>query len=359
MLTLDPNLLTQLGQLEPPQNYPAGTTPDPAAFYLLADGQFVTAGQFAIKLLHTAIAATPITPAFYQQHPNLAQAISHQMVANQANQALLQAMERDLFIGRQIQQSFLPETIEQPAGWQIAPSFQPARQVAGDFYDVFPVAHGRRIALVLADVCDKGVGAALFMALFRSLIRVLAEQNYSSSLTDFLQDEFSGGGSTQMVKTGLRALQQTITLTNNYVARQHGKTNMFATIFLGLLDPQNGSLAYINGGHEPPILFGPQGVQGRLLVTGPAVGMMADMPFQIESVQLRPGEGLLIFTDGVLDARDPAGASFGEPALLKLLTPPLTSAKTLLATIESQLASHIAQAAPADDITMLAIRRER
>jgi CheY-like chemotaxis protein len=81
------------------------------------------------------------------------------------------SLERDLEIGRQIQTSFLPEELPQRAGWEIAARFQPARQVAGDFYDAFALAGGERVGLVVADVCDKGVGAALFMALFRSLLR--------------------------------------------------------------------------------------------------------------------------------------------------------------------------------------------
>src|SRR5947208_967614 len=113
------------------------------------------------------------------------------MVAGGAAQGALRAggvdgVILDVQIGRQIQASFLPETLPKPAGWEIEARFQPARQVAGDWYDAFPLTHGR-IGLVIADVCDKGVGAALFMALMRSLIRAYGQQNYALRLLDVLE----------------------------------------------------------------------------------------------------------------------------------------------------------------------------
>jgi hypothetical protein len=90
-----------------------------------------------------------------------------------------EAAEGELAIGRRIQASFLPTQLPQPEGWEIAGRLEAAREVAGDFYDAFAIANGKRIGLVVGDVCDKGVGAALFMALFRSLIRAFADQHYS------------------------------------------------------------------------------------------------------------------------------------------------------------------------------------
>src|SRR5512139_3144966 len=87
--------------------------------------------------------------------------------------------DHEMEIARRIQASFLPEELPQFQGWEIAARFQPARQVAGDFYDAFPLIQNRRLALVIGDVCDKGVGAALFMALFRTLIRAFAQQHYA------------------------------------------------------------------------------------------------------------------------------------------------------------------------------------
>ena len=212
------------------------------------------------------------------------------------------SLERELEIGREIQKSFLPEELPQVAGWEIAARFRPARQVAGDFSDAFLLPSSGRIGLVIADVCDKGVGAALFMALFRSLLRATATGA-----------AWGPEAATELLRT--------VRLTNDYIARTHGRSNMFATLFFGVLDPATGSLLYVNGGHEAPILFGPAGVKTRLSPTGPAVGMLPDMPFEVRETRLEAGEGLLAFTDGVTDARGASGF-YGEGRLLALLVSP-------------------------------------
>src|SRR5689334_22924118 len=146
-------------------------------------------------------------------------------------QELLLVYERDLQIARMIQADFLPETLPQIPGWEIAARFHPARLVAGDFYDAFPLPNNR-IGIVIADVCDKGVGAALFMSLFRSLIRAFAQQHYHLSWLDALSDE-SGkstkGVRSQAPKIGTTALKNAVSLTNNYIANNHSRVNMFAT----------------------------------------------------------------------------------------------------------------------------------
>jgi sigma-B regulation protein RsbU (phosphoserine phosphatase) len=105
-----------------------------------------------------------------------------QSIAESEARARLISADRDMEIAREIQVGFLPQTLPEPPGWQLTASFQPARKVAGDFYDAFTVANGRRIAFIVADVCDKGVGAALFMALIRSLLRHTAEFSGLQSL---------------------------------------------------------------------------------------------------------------------------------------------------------------------------------
>ncbi len=247
------------------------------------------------------------------------------------------SLERELEIGREIQQSFLPEELPRVPGWEIAARFRPARQVAGDFYDAFALPSSGRIGLVIADVCDKGVGAALFMALFRSLLRATA----------------TGGLWGPDVSS---ELPRTVRLTNDYIARTHGRSNMFATLFFGVLDPAAGSLVYVNGGHEAPILYGPGGVKARLTPTGPAVGLMPDMPFEVRQARLEAGEGLLAFTDGVTDARGASGL-YGEERLLALLRKPAPSAAELLDAIEAGVLAHAAGSEQADDITLLAVRR--
>jgi serine phosphatase RsbU (regulator of sigma subunit) len=255
------------------------------------------------------------------------------------------SLEREMEIGREIQASFLPETLPQPPGWEVAASFQPARQVAGDFYDVFALKSGF-IGLVIADVCDKGVGAALFMALFRTLIRASNE----------LVEPWLGGVTEPAARAAAR-VRNAVVLTNDYIARTHGDANMFATLFFGVLDPETGLLIYVNGGHEPPILFSASEETTRLAPTGPAVGLLPDRKFEVGRAEMSPGDFFLGFTDGVTEAHAPSEEVFGEGRLLAILKPAPNSAPALLARIEASLSDHRAGKELFDDVTMLAVRR--
>jgi sigma-B regulation protein RsbU (phosphoserine phosphatase) len=294
------------------------------------------------ELINAREPATDQVVPFDSYHQMVAESLTSQTTIALKNQRLqerqveLLKFERDVQIGRQIQADFLPEQLPQPPGWEIVACFHPARQVAGDFYDAFTLSDGQ-IGLVIADVVDKGVGAALFMALFRSLIRFFGEEHHSG---------------------GTSALEG-VKLTNDYISHNHSRSNMFATLFFGVLDPITGLLAYINGGHNPPVILDPAGaIKARLKPTGPAVGMLPDMIFNIQQVTLEPGDMLLTFTDGVLDARDPAGELFTENRLLSLLSEPAPSAPALLDRLEASLNAHIADADQFDDITILAARRK-
>lgn len=280
-----------------------------------------------------------------------------------------EAMERELEIARRIQASFLPDNLPQPEGWEIASRFEAAREVAGDFYDAFSLAGGKRIGLVVGDVCDKGVGAALFMSLFRSLIRAFADQHYSLGWMDLLASDAPGSNKPdplrsssvsrrrELLTPGTTALKKAVVLTNDYIANNHGQTSMFATLFFGVLDPTTGTLTYINGGHEPPMLIGPTGIKARLAPTGPAVGIFPGMEFGIEQVNLEYGDTLLAFTDGVLDASNNANQFFGELKLERLVQPPVISAESILETILVAIHDHMAGVEQFDDITLLALRR--
>jgi len=273
-------------------------------------------------------------------------------------------IEHDVQIARQIQAGFLPDRLPQPSGWEIAARFHPAREVAGDFYDAFMITQNRRVGFVIADVCDKGVGAALFMALSRSLIRAFAQQNQSLSWMDVLSDDQSTAarprsktGKQAPPSIGTTALRNAMVLTNNYITDNHVDMNMFVTLFFGVLDPATGALIYVNGGHLPPVIVGPNGVKSSLAVTGPAVGLMPNVDFAIGHAQLEPGDILFCYTDGVTDARSSGGEFFGAKRLQSLLEQPDPTASALLSRIESSVQAHIASAAQFDDITMLAVRR--
>ena len=260
------------------------------------------------------------------------------------------ALDNELETGRQIQIDFLPETVYQPPNWELAACFHPAKQVAGDFYDTFPL--GNYVGLVIADVCDKGVGAAFFMALMRSLIRVFSGQTQLDGLSIAKEEDCQ---MLPKISSQIQALQA-VELTNQYVAQNHWKLSMFATMFFGVLDPATGLLTYINGGHEPLFLVNDSGIKQTLNPTGPAVGMMPNMKFGIEKVQFESGDILLGYTDGVTEGKNTDGELFSPQRLRSLLEQPAQSASRLLTQIETQLFDHINQAPQFDDITILAIQ---
>jgi len=312
---------------------------------------------------------TPVSPALLKAQVRDYLEISRrrQEARDRANREEFVKIERDLQVAHRIQEGFLPKELPQPEGWEVAASFVPAREVAGDFYDAFMVSQNRRLGFVIADVVDKGVPAALFMALVRSLVRAFAQQNYSLSWTNVLDAEpadptagFNRSRSRTggVPSTGTNALQNAVLLTNNYIVENHLDLNMFATLFFGLLDPSNGRLAYINAGHNPPFIVGPDGaLKAALKGTGPAVGMFPADNFRIEQAQIDPGDLLYAYTDGVTEARDPARAFFTEKRLRSLLGEPVDSAAGLLDHIHRTLCDFMAGALQYDDITMLALRR--
>ena len=252
-------------------------------------------------------------------------------------QAYLKALEREMEIGHNIQLSFLPSELPQIEGWELAASLKAAREVAGDFYDLFETEGC--ICLVIGDVCDKGVGAALFMTLFRSLLRFTVTAR--NMLGDFSPAE---------------KLKHAVMLTNNYIANTHGETGMFATVFIGLLNPQSGMLTYINAGHERPLLLS-GGQQYFLKSTGLAIGIMPDWEFGVEEITLHEGDLLFAFTDGVPEVTDAEGQFFGKTRLFDMLNGGHDSASLLLAEINTALNHHVGEAKQFDDITMIAVQR--
>ncbi|GGR03841.1 SpoIIE family protein phosphatase [Deinococcus ruber] len=278
-------------------------------------------------------------------------------------------IERDVQIGRDIQLSFLPQTLPQPPGWELAAYFRPAREVAGDFYDAFELTNGRRLGFVIADVCDKGVGAALFMALFKTLIRWGAQQNVNLGWLDTASTSVTQNREwlksspearrQSLPSIGTGSLLNAIAGTNRYIVENHGMTGYFATVFFGILDPQNGNLIYINAGHNPPFILRANGDQELLKPTGPAVGMLLDGVFNIQQAKLMPGDTLFAYTDGVTDAKDIHGQFFSMHHLTELMQKPPSSANGAVNRVRDQLLEHIGAAAQFDDITMICVRRDQ
>ena len=268
-------------------------------------------------------------------------------------EAYSKALDNEMEKGKKIQRDFLPRQIPQLPGWEIAVYFHPARQVSGDFYDAFMLPENL-LGLVIADVCDKGVGSALFMALFRSLIRVFSGKINLQGVS------VPGSTKTEPDSAGdyLYEALNAVSLTNDYIAEEHGEEGMFATLFFGVLDPKTGKMAYVNGGHEPLLIINQAGIREQLKATGPVVGMMPDMEYGINQVQFEPGDLLIGYTDGVTEAMSPEEKLFSKKRFMQLLQKTALTASQLIEQIKIELFNHIDNAPQFDDITMLAVHRE-
>jgi DNA-binding LacI/PurR family transcriptional regulator/serine phosphatase RsbU (regulator of sigma subunit) len=253
--------------------------------------------------------------------------------------AYLEAINHELELGREIQASFLPREMPQIKGWELCPAFQPARAVSGDFYDVFMMPDGKLI-LVISDVSGKDVGAALFMALIKTLIRALAEQALSGAAHP------------------LDAIQ----LTNHYLINHHYGNNgryMYATCFMAQLDLERNRVTYVNAGHNPPAVITSEGyVRQWIEPTGPAVGIIPDGKFEMGEIALEPGELLFCYTDGITEARSPDGSLFSKQRLASILSQKIVSASDIVNQVDDAVKIHGAGKPPFDDITILALRRK-
>lgn len=264
-------------------------------------------------------------------------------------------LAREMEVARNIQRDFLPESLPLARGLELEAVLQPARDVSGDFYDAFSLPPSGTIVLVVGDVCDKGVGAALFMALFRSLIRASADPVGGGAIQMI-------GGRRTLVREALDAatpadlLTRVAGFTNDYIARLHGRTNMFATVFLAALTPSTGQFDYVNAGHEPAIIVTPEGAMWELKPTGPALGLMPEQVFGAGEGTLEPGQSLFMFTDGLMDARNAGGEAFGAARLRSALRANTSSGSSLVRGVMDALAAFTGQAEPHDDVTLLAAK---
>lgn len=240
-------------------------------------------------------------------------------------------MDRELEMARRVQAGLLPTALPILPGWEFAVHWQPAREVAGDFYDFIPFPDGK-IGLVIADVTDKGMPAALFMALTRSIIRAIACENPPP-----------GEG---------------ITRANQMICVQSDQ-GLYVTLFFGLLDPIAGEMVYVNAGHNPPLVYNPsQHEFVSLQTTGIPVGVDGGFQYQQQVVQLQPGDYILLYTDGITEAFAPHGQEFGVDRLRKsLLTLGAPSATAMISTVLQAVNDYTNNAAPSDDRTMLVIKR--
>src|SRR5215216_3172178 len=201
-------------------------------------------------------------------------------------------VEQELQVARHIQQASLPKEVPELEGWQIAPYYQPAREVGGDFYDFFELRDGR-LGLVVGDATGKSVPAALVMASARSMLRAVAQAS-----------EYSPGDVLSRVNDSL-----VIDI----------PPNMFVTCFYAILDPNSGGLSYANAGHDLPYLGRRSGDAEELRARGMPLGLMPGMSYEEKEIELDVGEAALFYSDGLVEAHDPKGEMFGFPRLRALI----------------------------------------
>lgn len=267
-----------------------------------------------------------------------------QLKAAQAELIRLNRLEEEMAVARRIQQSFLPRTLPAPPGWQIAAYSRGAQAVGGDFYDCIQLADGR-LGLVVADACGKGVTAALFVALTRSLLRAASQAPWIFQGRTELDAE--------SVLTGA------LWLVNDYICREHADSNMFITLFYAVLDPATGAIAYVNAGHNPPLLVsaGAASIVETDAGTLP-VGIMPAQTYEVARATLSPGERLVAFSDGITEAMDGAGELYGDERLHAAIgAGAALGSAPLLEAIIAEVDGFAAGAPQADDITLLVLTR--
>ena len=271
-------------------------------------------------------------------------------------EAVRERMERELEIAYEMQQSFLPQTLPKVPDVEIAATMRPAREVGGDFYDVIPLSGGR-VGVLIADVSDKGVSAALYMALARTLLRA----HSLSARPQYLSDALESAQVRRLMRSGsLGALAAlgAVRQTNDYLTEHHSESCMFVTLFYAVYDPQSRLLTYVNAGHNPPFLHNTlTGEHDWLRPTDMIVGIMPDRPYEAQERQLSPGDVLVLYTDGVTEAFNPEHEMFGEERLAEVVLAHATaSAQELVEAIETAVTAFAGQAPQSDDLTLLVMR---
>jgi len=245
-----------------------------------------------------------------------------------------QKMARELELAGEIQTSYLPRQLPKIPGWQFQSFLKSSRETSGDFYDIHKLQDGR-IVILIADVVDKGVGAALFMSLCWTLIRTFSV-------------EYPSDPNLVMEKINQRILEDT-------------KSSQFMSLFFGVLNPLSGEFVYANAGHPPPYFFNSH-VDKRinpLYRTGMLLGVSGDEKWEKEIIVLSHGDGLLLYTDGVTEGLNELGVFYGENRLKKVLEESVeASAETICSTVFFDLENFVASEAQSDDIAMIVVKRE-
>ncbi|MFO7536633.1 MAG: SpoIIE family protein phosphatase [Chloroflexota bacterium] len=304
--------------------------PQANAFPLNARGQMV--GMMVVAL------ADNNSRSLSPRRLNILNGIAHQAATAVVNNHLYreaaerQRLEQELNVAREIQASLIPQQAPDIPGCSVSAYWQAARQVSGDFYDFLALPDGRW-GIVIADVADKGVPAALFMALSRTILRTVA---------------FSGSDPA-------RVLMRVNELIDN-----DAQTDLFVTMFYAIWEPATGQLVYANGGHNPPLLLSSNGEYRELHGNGMALGVLPQIQVDPLTVSLHITDTVIFYTDGVTEAINEDYDEFGlERMLIAATAAQKGSAYDVIKSITQDVIHHAGETPQFDDITLVVLRRDR
>ena len=247
----------------------------------------------------------------------------------------LESIKSDLAVASEIQQAILPHVMppfpENAQQFDIAASMEAAKDVGGDFYDFFRI-DADRIGFLIADVSGKGIPAAIFMAVSRTLIRAIGIKGDSPS--------------------------QCISYANNLLVEE-SVNNMFVTVFYGIYEFSTGRVTYVNAGHNPPYVLRASGHAERMPASPNIItGIVGNFTFTEDTMQLGPGDTLLLYTDGVTEAINTQCEEYGERRLAALLEgSPVASCQQMISSVRADVKAFAGEEEQSDDITLLSIKR--
>ena len=245
----------------------------------------------------------------------------------------LTVLQNELDIASNMQQSLLPSHFPEGDTFQVYGRMEPARNVGGDFFDILNREQGR-LGVVVADVSDKGVPAALFMMSSRTLIRAMSIG--SATPGDVLASV-------------------------NELLLEDNDSTMFVTLFYAVYDPENGTFTYANGGHNPPLLVHSDGSSEELPLTGGiALGLVPDFEYEEHTLRLMPGDALILYTDGVTEAMNEDQEEFTVPRLVEVFkaSPPIDAEDTT-GRVFGAVHDFAGGADQSDDITCMVLHRRK
>jgi sigma-B regulation protein RsbU (phosphoserine phosphatase) len=259
--------------------------------------------------------------------------LQHEMVEQER-------LGREMQLAREIQRAFLPNVVPDLPGWDLKVRWRTAREVGGDFYDFFELPDGR-FGLVIADVADKGMPAALFMTLSRTLVRAAVHETDSPA---------------------------EVLMRVNDILVPDAPSGMYVTLAYAVISLDSGEIVYANAGQNPPIILRSKTCQlEKLTRTGMALGVVEGNQIENRQVSMQPGDYLVLYTDGVTEAFSPAEDMYGEDRLCEMVEmtaicaasapyPAPGLAQDMLDAIDGSVVAFIGDATPSDDLTLIVLR---